>query len=220
MKTLLLFMLTLLLCSCGAFNQADTPATLVAQNGAYATEIAMLDFSATAEGEASMQDVARLATQAAYTGGVNISLISTLSLLVTPTPQLETSAFELALLEDPQFVGQRLYVNGGTSSSIDGNGCVFDVRENFTVYEQRVYGSWVAYQLKAGTTFRVEWFYTTNQQLMFTDSWVAPRDYENICVWFYISQQDVRFIPGSWQARLFVDDIQMTSPLRFTMSSS
>lgn len=220
MKALAAIALALALSACGALNQADTPATLIAQNEAYANEIAALDMSATAENAGSRERAIELSTRAAALSGVNVQLVGTLSVMVTPTPQLESSAFEQSMLENPDQVGQRLYVNTGVTTEIDGRGCAVNPRDTFTIYEPRIYGTWVAYQLTAGTVFRLEWVYTTNQQLMFSDSWIADGNYDEICVWFYITPEDVTLIPGAWQARLFIDEVQMTAPLRFTVSGS
>ena len=215
MRVLLNLALMLAITGCAALNQADTPATLVAQNAAYSTEIAALDAQATAENAETRARVEQLSTSAAFTGGVNVQLVGTLSTVVTATPRLESSAFEQASLDNPDQVGQRLFENLGVTTQIDRNGCAVDARDRFSPYEPRLYGTWIAYNLTAGTLFRVEWVYTTNQQTMFSDSWTAPQDYDELCFWFYITPEDVTLVPGTWQARLFVDEVQMTSPLRF-----
>lgn len=208
----------LVLPACAALNQADTPATISAQNAAFGTEIAQLDAQATSENAEARARAEALATSAAFTGGVNIQLVGTLSTVVTATPALESSAFEQSALDNPDHVGQRLFENMGMSTQIDRNGCAVDVRDMFSPFEPRLYATWVAYNLTAGTLFRVEWVYTINQQTMFSDSWTAPRDYDEVCFWFYITPEDVTLVAGTWQARLFVDEVQMTAPLRFTIT--
>src|SRR5690606_3624306 len=79
--------LTVALSACAALNRADTPATLIAENAAYATEIVALDAAATQETSDSSLRAAELATSAAHTNGVNAQLVGTLQVVVTPTPQ-------------------------------------------------------------------------------------------------------------------------------------
>lgn len=217
MRGLALAALALLLSGCAVLNQTDIPATLSAQNAAFEHEIATLDAQGTAESADAQARAMELATSAAFNSGINLQLVGTLSAVVTPTPALESSAFENAQLGDPDEVGQRLFVNTGTSTQVNGAGCAVDVREVFSPYTPRIYATWVAYNLRAGTLFRVEWWYTTNQTLQFSDSWTATSNSSEICFWFYITPDDVTLYPGSWQARLFVDEVQMTAPLRFTI---
>lgn len=206
--------------SCAVLSQADTPATLAAENAALATEIAVLDAASTLESAEAGVRIAELATGAAHVNGVNAQLVGTLQLVVTPTPRLEGSAFDPSVPPNPDDVNQRLYVNTGVSTEIrSSDGCVVNPRDQFSPFEQRLYATFVAFNLKAGTLFRIEWWWTTTQQLMFSDSWTADSDYGELCVWFYVTQDDVVFQPGSWQARLFVDDAQMTSPQRFEIVS-
>lgn len=213
---ILAFAAMIVLPACDALNQADIPATVVAQNAALATEIVILDEMAAAESSESSARAAELATSAAQINGVNAQLVGTLQVVVTPTPPLQADAFDPMTPSAPGEVGQRLYVNSGVSTDVrSSDGCVVDPREQFSPFVSRLYATFVAFNLTAGTLFRVEWWWTTNQQMMFADSWTADRDYSELCVWFYVTQDDVTFQPGSWQARLFVDDVQMTSPQRF-----
>jgi hypothetical protein len=206
--------------SCGALGQADVPATMAAQNAALATEIVMLDEISTSESMVSLNRAAELATSAAQINGVNAQLVGTLQVVVTPTPQLQADAFDPMAPSAPGEVGQRLYVNSGISTEVrSSDGCVVDPREQFSPLVSRLYATFVAFNLTAGTLFRVEWWWTTNQQMMFSDSWTADQDYDELCVWFYVTQDDVTFQPGTWQARLFVDEVQMTSPQRFEIVS-
>ena len=202
--------------ACEALNQADLPATMAAQNVAFATEIVSLDEIAVTENAASSVRAAELATAAAQVNGVNAQLVGTLQVVVTPTPQLQADAFDPLTPAAPGEVGQRLYVNSGISTEVrSSDGCVVDPREQFGPLVPRLYATFVAFNLTAGTLFRVEWWWTTTQQLMFSDSWTADQNYDELCVWFYVTQDDVTFEPGTWQARLFVDEVQMTSPQRF-----
>ena len=202
--------------ACAALNQADIPATMAAQNAALATEMVMLDEMAASENIESSARAAELATQAAEINGINAQLVGTLQVVVTPTPQLEADAFDPLTPSAPGEVGQRLYVNSGISTEVrSSDGCVVDPREQFSPLVPRLYATFVAFNLTAGTLFRVEWWWTTNQQMMFSDSWTADQNYDELCVWFYVTQDDVTFEPGTWQARLFVDEVQMTSPQRF-----
>lgn len=206
--------------ACEALNQADIPATIAAQNIALATEIVMLDEMSAAESIDSSARAAELATAAAQVNGINAQLVSTLQVVVTPTPQLQADSFDPMSPSEPGDVGQRLYVNSGISTEVrSSDGCVVDPRDQFNPLVPRLYATFVAFNLTAGTLFRLEWWWTTTQQLMFSDSWTADQNYNELCVWFYVTQDDVNFVPGTWQARLFVDEVQMTSPQRFEIVS-
>lgn len=213
-----IFVLTALvmLPACGALNQADIPATVAAQNVAFATEIVMLDEMSAAENDAAAARIAELATSAAAVNGINAQLVSTLQVVVTPTIQLQADAFDPLTPPAPGEVGQRLYVNSGVSTEVrSSDGCVVNPQSQFSPLVSRIYATFVAFNLTPDTLFRVEWWWTTTQQMMFSDSWTSSQNYNELCLWFYITQEDVRFEPGSWQARLFVDEVQMTSPQRF-----
>lgn len=213
-RAAMLCVLLISLTSCAALNQADTPATLVAQSEAYGTEVALLDAAATQENADSTVRVAKLATDAAQINGVNAQLVGTLQVVVTPTPQLEGSAFDPSTPFAPG--GQRLYVNTGVSTAVrSSDGCVVNPREQFSPFEPRLYATFIAYNLQPGTVFRLEWWWTTTQRLKFSDSWTSDGQYDELCIWFYITQDDVTLDPGTWQARMFVDEVQMTSPQSF-----
>ncbi|GIK29393.1 MAG: hypothetical protein BroJett007_25310 [Chloroflexota bacterium] len=204
----------LAMAGCAAFAGEDTAATLSAHNVTSAAELTTLSDTMTAEASKLVDDVSALATEAAEGAGVNAQLVATLMQIVTPTPALEGSTFDPSALTGPVEVGQRLYVSTGATTMVDSaTGCVIEPRARFGPGEPRLYGTWIAYNLRAGTVFRTQWY--RDDELVFTDAWTAPRDGEQLCIWFYVTPQDVEFLPGRWQIRLFADEINAATPIEF-----
>ncbi|MBK9122254.1 MAG: hypothetical protein IPM16_03900 [Chloroflexi bacterium] len=204
----------LAMAGCAAFAGEDTAATLSARNVAAAAELTTLGDMMTAEASGMVESVSALATESAAGAGINVQLVATLMLIVTPTPELEGSTFDPSAITGPIEVGQRLYVSTGATTIVDSaTGCVLEPRARFGPGEPRLYGTWIAYNLRAGTVFRTQWY--RDDELVFTDAWTAPRDQEQICIWFYVTPQDVEFLPGRWQVRLFADEVNAATPIEF-----
>lgn len=209
-----LMIAAVMMVGCAAFTAEDTAATLSARNAAAATELTTLGEMMTAEASTMVERVSALATESAASAGVNAQLVATLMQIVTPTPELEGSTFDPSAITSPIEVGQRLYVATGATTVVDSTtGCVIEPRARFGPGEPRLYGTWIAYNLRAGTVFRAQWY--RDDELVFTDAWTAPRDHEQICIWFYVTPQDVDFLPGRWQVRLFADEVNVATPIEF-----
>lgn len=109
------------LVGCATLQQTDFPATQVAENVAYATEIAALGAVMQGEEATHVAQIAQVATEAAVVGGVNAQLLGTLQAVVTPTRVLvQDSSLDLASLPSD--------VSGGILFA--GTGLAYGVRPN------------------------------------------------------------------------------------------
>jgi hypothetical protein len=230
------------LVGCQALTPQDDRVPLQTQGASFQSEVAMLQTSSAQE-MANAQatfDIAR--TEIAVDNAVNQQLLSTLSIRITPTPRLTTDNMpdDMGLMVTPGAgasvsnagddistgatagspapdAGSAFLVTGTASSVRESDGCVETTANSFSIDAPRVYATFVANNLQAGTALRVDW--TQNGETMYFSDWTPDQNYPQICVWFFITNADVAFVPGSWSARVLAND-QLVGEIPFTFESA
>ncbi len=231
-----------LLASCQALSPEDDRIPLQTQAASYETEITMLQTRSVEEVANAQATFAIDRDKIAAENAVNQQLLATLSIRITPTPRLTTDTMpdDTGLMVttggsgpdsvvDPAGTTGNTGSAGGTETFSDtgspflitgmatsvraSDGCVETTTSSFSVNTPRVYATFVANNLQAGTPLRVDW--VQNGNIMYFSDWTPDQNYPQICVWFYVTNADIAFTPGSWSAR-FLANNQLIEEIPFS----
>lgn len=220
----------LLLSGCGALTAPNVPATLRTESTAYVAEAtAIAEALATREVQVALTALAAQ-TSVAQSSSINRALMATARAVIPPTPprqvgvapqgagvMQESGQVASSAASDPSLVGQ--FINTGvTTAKRDSDGCAESFQTQFTADTFQIYVITRAVSLRAGTVMGAEWSY--NGQVVARNSWTAPRDETNFCIWFFINADTVQFSPGGWTVRLTADGRGIDPPVSFTILDS
>lgn len=209
--------ITIGLGACAALERTDIAGTQIAENVAHETEVAAIAATALGEQATHIAQVNALVTEAALVNAVNAQLLGTLEAIITPTPVLiQDDSVELASL--PSSVqGSRLYVGTGVTDAVDNTGCITQRRISFNNGVQRIYATLVIYNLTVDTVVSIEWY--REQELVFSESWVAPNNESLLCLWFDITTAEAQLLPGEWRAMAYADGFPAINPMNFFITA-
>ncbi len=199
-----------LISACAALGVVDTSATLQAENAGYVIEATSIAVTLQARQAAVVATVQAESTVIAEGSTINRQLAATIAAGSTPTIAVSVGD-RSAVLE-----GNRSFVPTGISTRIrQSDGCIEGPIANVPSDAPQIYATVHAYNVEGGIEMSVEWY--TDGSMVWTDSWTIPRFYEDICIWFNITPNEVVFTPGEWSAQLFADGFPLEGPMRFTI---
>ena len=186
--------------ACQVLTAPNVPATLSAQNTAFAAEATAIPLSL---GETSVA-VARTAvaaeTNVADVNSVNRQLIATVNAVVPSTLAPQVGSAPIA--GDGQTsntVPNALVDIGVTARKRDSDGCADGTQSQFAVDVPIIYATTRATSINAGAVVAVEWKY--QGQVVGSGNYTAPNDETNFCIWFPLDPATVPFTPGSWSVQ-------------------
>lgn len=201
---------------CQALQGPDVQATLLAEGAAYVAEATAIAAAALSDRALIEATVAAAGTQVAELNSVNQQLLATARAAIPPTPQrVVGSAPQVEGTILPESINSMEamsqgglpssgFVNTGVAASVrESDGCPDSLQAQFTPDAARIYATTRATSIRAGTVMSVEW--RRDGELVFSDSWTVQRDAADFCLWYFITPDDVPFLPGQWSARLFAD---------------
>ncbi len=232
----------ILLTACQALTPQDDRIPLQTEAANLEAEIVMLQ-TRSVEEIANAQatfDITR--NEIAAENAVNQQLLATLSIRITPTPRLttdnrpddwglmvatgtgntantfdttsgDTTGANTGEAEAMMDTSSPFLVTGMATTVRASDGCVETTTSQFSVSAPRVYATFVANNLQAGTALRVDW--VQNGEVVYFSDWTPDSNYPQICVWFYITSADVPFTPGPWAARVLANN-QIIEEIPFT----
>lgn len=213
--------LALALTGCQALSGGvDVQGTLVAGDSIYATTAADLARQSVGSETQVAATLVAVETESAAYRSVNDQLLATLAAGSTPTPALMVGQ------ADPNTGGEirfgatdRLFIKTGVSAGVDANGCVVDPTTSFSSDVTRLYATFRAFNVAAGTPMRADWFYEND--LRIRDDWRVPSGIGEACLWFDIDISRTEFTVGQWQVALYVDDemFQLEDRMAFFITS-
>lgn len=189
----------------------------------YAAESQAILAAVTAERSMAQQTIEAASTRVAELSVINAVLGSTLRANYTGTPEVRAvvvSAEDMgSSLEDDMIDGgqaanavelEMRVSNLATASGVDTNsGCSDSSVRQFGPDTERIYVTARVTDLRAGTTFRVVWYRDAESQ--YGVSWQADYSKSFECIWFYATPVDFAFLPGDYQATMYVDDVELGS---------
>jgi hypothetical protein len=190
----------ILLGGCQVLNAPNVPATLSAQNTAFAVEATSIPQSLEGTAIALARTAIVAQTQVADISSINRQLVATANVVVpiTPAPQIgsapstgggEQSAGGPTTLQD----------NTVTSRKRDSDGCADGTQSQFAIDTPIIYAITRAPSISAGAVVAVEWKY--QGEVVGSGSYTVPRDETNFCMWFPLDPANIPFTPGSWSVQ-------------------
>jgi len=104
-----------------------------------------------------------------------------------------------------------IYNSATTAMAVNNSdGCAADNTTTFTTAEDEVYIVVEVQNVPAGITFYSRW--TTPDALTFdTVSYTPDQPFDSICIWFFITPQDLAFITGEWTVELIANEQSVIS---------
>lgn len=212
---LLLFVLTVLV-GCEAMALVDHEATHSAEIDEYIAEATAIQASARADATRIMSTVTVSETQAAQQRGINEQLYATVQAVFPPTQQVvalgEALATPRAIAE-----GKRWFIKTGMASAVhESDGCSAAPQTQFTPESPRIYATFVAHNIDAGTPLSVSWHHEGEPVL--EESFDLGRSASEICLWFFIEPHVIEFRPGFWAVQLYADGFPLESPMTFSIT--
>jgi hypothetical protein len=132
---------------------------------------------------------------------------------MTPTMVLESAVLPNAQEND----GRRWFTRTGVSGEVNpSSGCVINPVTVFAPNEDRIYATAHVINLNAGAVLASEWFYGEESRYSF--QWTVERNYDELCIWFYIDPSITPFTPGNWRVQLFADGFNLEGPMMFEIA--
>jgi hypothetical protein len=135
-------------------------------------------------------------------------ILATVRANQVPTPSerlaiVEGGAMSLEMLNVTD--GQMRFMQIGMAGYINPSDDCFETHQQYYTQANTniIYMTALAINLKAGTTFTVNWQY--NRQRVFQSSWTAPRDEVRRCIAIPMRSSDTALQVGSWTADLFIN---------------
>ena len=176
--------------------------------------------------EATNEAVAPLSTQyadanivRARLAATNTALESGEAIIPTVTPYLPpTSAPAPAAVTT---ASDERYVNTNMASGVrEADGCATDAVDTFNITgpadTSRIYLTTIARNLQTNTALSVVWTNQSDGTSTESVTWTTERDYEQVCVYFWLESSDMQFADGQWTAELR-ENGQVVAEARFAM---
>lgn len=218
-----------LLAGCQALAPADAVVTLQPETVHLVLEHAALQEAAAIDEAQMVATVSAAGTQVLEHSLLNAALGATLRANYTATPAVRAVVVSAAdmgssldMMDDMSYedaVGSVIEVSGlDTALGVNANsGCSTGSVKQFGTDVERIYATARMTNLLEGTYFEIDWL--RQNRVVNRLSWLADYDAPSECIWFYVTQEDFAFLPGSYTATLFVNGISQAST-DFTVSSS
>lgn len=224
----------LLLSGCGVLTAPNVPATLRVESTAYILEATAIAASLTTREVQVALTALAAQTEVAQNSSINRVLMATARAVIPPTPprevgvapegagmmdeaMVESGQSESAPAADSSLAGQ-FVSTGVTTAKRDSDGCAVSFQTQFTADIYEIYVITRAVSLRAGTVMGAQWSY--NGEVVAQNSWTAPQDETNFCIWFFINADTVPLSPGEWTVRLTADGRGIDPLVPFTILDS
>ncbi len=186
--------------ACQVLNAPNVPATLSAQNTAFAAEASAIPLSLGETAVAVARTAVMAETTVADVNSVNRQLIATVNAVVPSTlaPQVG-SASTTGDGQPSNTVTNTLVDIGVSARKRDSDGCADGTQSQFGADVPIIYATTRATSISAGAVVAVEWKY--QGQVVSSGDYTAPNDETNFCIWFPLDPANVPFTPGSWSVQ-------------------
>lgn len=212
-----LILMILLLSACQVFQPEDTQATAQAGVSGLATEAAMMQETLFAAETQVIATAYAAETHVFERNNVNRLLLATVRAVIPPTPAVSVGSLSSSGGVLPTAAaGEVLYTTTGISTAVRrSDDCVENPVARVPVNSSLIYATAVGLNVAAGTQMSSEWYY--DSALVWSDVWIVPRDFNELCFWFSVSPSEVTFAPGNWSVRLFANGTPIGQPMAFVM---
>jgi len=201
---LIALILALAACQSSSTEQEDMRQALTA----YPTESAALLQAMQAQRTQAAATIAASDAESQRYRDYTSIILATVRANQVPTPSerlaiVEGGAMSLEMLNVTD--GQMRFMQIGVAGYVNPSDDCFETHQQYYTQANTsvIYMTALAINLKAGTTFTVNWQY--NRQRVFQSSWTAPRDEVRRCIAIPMRSSDTSLQVGSWTADLFVN---------------
>jgi hypothetical protein len=132
------------------------------------------------------------------------------------TPVVSNQAFPNAATATPRpalapAAAGVVYTSPTTASDISNDdGCPLDQNTSFSRQAQRIYIVVQAQNVPAGITYYTRWLYEGETRFE-TVSWTTDTAYPQICIWFYVTPNDLVFQAGNWSVQLVANEVAVVN---------
>lgn len=191
---------SILLGGCQVLNAPNAPATLSAQNTAFAVEATSIPQSLEGTAIALVRTAIVAQTEVADITSINRQLIATVNAVVpiTPAPQVGTAPI-VGGGQSGGVATTSLVDIAVTSRKRDSDGCADGTQSQFAIDTPIIYATTRAPSISAGAVVTVEWKY--QGEVVGSGSYTVPSDETNFCMWFPLDPANIPFTPGSWSVQ-------------------
>ncbi len=222
-KLLALCAAAVLLSACQSLGGRGDLLTLEAESIGYAQEATGIRQTVESDRTQVRATAAMAETRIALLNGINQQLVSTLSVIVTPTIAL-VSAPQEALPPSagtppppdsvPSAGGGVQVIKTGTATAInEADGCILNGTTSFSPDAARIYATAEGRNLTVGTRLGAQWYY--NNALRYEYEWTVEEAFAELCIWFFIDPSITPFTAGEWSVQLTVDGSPTDTPTTF-----
>jgi hypothetical protein len=129
------------------------------------------------------------------------------ALLTSPPAPLATPEADAASL-----------TNIVAAPAVGADDCALNPATAFTTANNEIYIVATANNIEAGTVISTNWI--ANGQPIVEYDWTPDFAIEGACIWFFIDQSEVEFVPGNWQVQYAIDGVPSGSPVVFTIEGA
>ncbi|MCA0452773.1 MAG: hypothetical protein LCI00_02215 [Chloroflexi bacterium] len=211
--------------ACQVLNAPNAPATLIAENTAYAVEATNMPVSIGGTAVAVAGTAVAAQTQISDINSVNRQLQATLNAVIPPTarPQIGSEGSIAATQASitgggvggttgtgAVSVDQSVLASGTvlvdlavTERKRDSDGCADGTSTQFGTDAPIIYAIARATSIGAGAVVSVDWKYQS--QSMSSGSYTLPTDQSNFCIWFPLDAATIPFTAGAWSVRFLLN---------------
>lgn len=107
----------------------------------------------------------------------------------------------------------------GVASRVDpATDCPLDVNTTFSSSGvSQLYVVMRTNNLPMGSPLAVTWYY--GEEIRVQDTWVTPREFDGVCIWFILERDRTEFTAGDWSVQLFANSQPIEDRLRFTLTN-
>jgi len=227
--------------ACSALTPENPAATLQAQRQGFVDEATSIAQAAQVQGTQVQGTSVAAQTYVAQMDGRNQQLLATMAVVYPPTQALienggpstpgqvptpapvgsfggastnaaptQGGSNDASAAGTPGSLGDMQFTQVGTASSVrDSDGCAVSLVYSFPADVKQIYITTRALKIKAGTEMRVEWYF--EGQMTHNETYTAPRDDNDFCLWFSLEPTDSALSSGNWSVKLFANN-QPTDP--------
>lgn len=103
------------------------------------------------------------------------------------------------------------------STGVGNNDCATGVTSQFTTSTNAIYVVATAQNITPGTSIDSRWQIGTES---LTYNFTPDFNINNECIWFYVDQSSVAFVPGDWQVQLDVNGVAAGPAVPFSIAGT
>lgn len=205
------------LTGCQAIAGDNVSVTLSSEMTAFATESAMIQQVAQAEQTQVAETLWASSTTVAEASNVNAILASTVQSNVAPTLEMREvivnpsdmgNSLDTEMMDDEtdEIISDQMQVrNLGIAKGVRASdGCTDGHITQFTDNDDRIYFTAQVDGLRNSTNFSLDWLF--EERLIYRSIWIADYSAGSECIWFYMTQDDAPFLPGTYNVTLYVNE--------------